>query len=217
MLAKRINFGAEEPGDPAAKIWGRFPARKVALVPAPVGLQPSKYIQGKWRDGQFGATSALGLQAVHDGTELAIRLEWECEQPVATIIDNDQFADAAALLFPLSESASLIMGAGGEPVSIWFWRADRPKVAHNNVAVGIGTSRLTSSPLISTRAEHTHGRWALVFRRALAADATAAAEVAPFDPGKAYRVALAVWRGANAERAGLKAFSPEWVELTLEA
>jgi len=30
-------------------------------------------------------------------------------------------------------------------------------------------------------------------------------------------VALAVWRGANAERAGLKAFSPEWVELTLEA
>ncbi len=38
MLAKRINFGAEEPGDPAAKIWGRFPARKVALVPAPVGL-----------------------------------------------------------------------------------------------------------------------------------------------------------------------------------
>ena len=90
-------------------------------------------------------------------------------------------------------------------------------MAHNNVAVGIGTSRLTSSPLISTRAEHTHGRWALVFRRALAADATAAAEVAPFDPGKAYRVALAVWRGANAERAGLKAFSPEWVELTLEA
>ena len=28
--------------------------------------------------------------------------------------------------------------------------------------------------------------------------------------------ALAVWSGANAERAGLKAFSPQWVELTLE-
>lgn len=87
----------------------------MALVPTPVGLQRSKYIFGKWRDGQFGQTSALGIQAVHDSAELALRLEWECEQPAATVTDNDQFAGAAALLFPLSEASPLMMGAEGAP------------------------------------------------------------------------------------------------------
>jgi len=40
--------------------------------------------------------------------------------------------------------------------------------------------------------------------------------VVSFKAGQSYRTALAVWSGANAERAGLKAFSPQWVELTLE-
>ncbi|HLS82456.1 MAG TPA: ethylbenzene dehydrogenase-related protein [Steroidobacter sp.] len=216
MLAKRVDFQVESPGDPGARIWERFPARKVALTPTPVGLQNSKYILGKWRDGDFGRTSAVGLQAVHDGAELALRLEWECEQPVASVDDNDQFADGAALLFPLSEASPLIMGAQGAPVNIWHWRADRPTVAHNNVADGIGTSRITRSTLITTRAAHASGRWTLVFRRELVAGPPDA-ELAAFEPGRTYRVALAVWCGANAERAGLKAFSPEWVELSLEA
>ena len=67
--------------------------------------------------------------------------------------------------------------------------------------------------MIVTRAVFHGGRWAVVFRRVMAADGP---EVVSFEPGKSYRTALAVWSGANAERAGLKAFSPEWVELLLE-
>lgn len=219
MLAKRVDVGAEELGDPAAAMWERFSARKVALVPTPVGMQPSKYIIAKWRDGEFGHTSAAGLQAAHNGQDLAFRLEWECEKPVAKIDDNDQFADAAALLFPLSDDAPLIMGMEGAPVNIWYWRADQPKSGLNNVADGIGTSRLTSSPLITTRGAHADGRWTLVFRRVLSAPpgAPAVGGVAQFEPGRDYRLAVALWSGANSERAGLKAYSPVWVELSLEA
>ena len=216
MLARRVESTAEVLGDPGAALWDRHPALAVALVPAPVAMQPSRYIGSKWRDGEFGHTSAAGLQAAHNGQEVAFRLEWECEKAVASVRDNGQFADAAALLFPLSETASLFMGSDGAPVNIWYWRADRPKAAHNNLAEGIGTSRLASSPPIATQGVHAHGRWAVVFRRALAA-APASAEVAQFEPGKACRLAVALWSGANAERAGLKSFSPTWVELSLEA
>lgn len=219
MQAKRVDVESGVLGNPGAPLWAAFPARKVALVPAPVGLQPSKYVQGKWRDGQFGHTRSAGLQAAHNGQELAFRLEWVCEQRADGGKDNDQFADAAALLFPLTEASPLMMGAEGAPVNIWYWRADRSQAAHNNVAEGIGTSRLTSSPLIATQAAHGQGRWALVFRRALAvpAAAPASASVVGFSPGGSCRAAVAVWSGAGAERAGLKAFSPEWVELELEA
>ena len=109
------------------------------------------------------------------------------------------------------------MGTEGAPVNIWHWRADRPKAARNNIAEGIGTSRLTNAaPVVSTQAAHLGGRWALVFRRVLASD-TPAAAAAQFTPGASHRLAVALWSGANAERAGLKAFSPEWVELELEA
>ncbi len=194
MLAKRLDIDAESLGDPEAAHWSRFTARKVALVATPVGLQNSKYILGKWVDGQ-----------------------WECATRSDAPLDNDQFADAAALLFPLSESAPLIMGAEGAPVNIWHWRADRPKAARNNVAAGIGTSRLTNTgPAITTRAVHQHGRWFLVLRRALAVNPPAP-EAVQFEPGRNHKVALAIWKGSNAERAGLKAYSPEWVELELEA
>jgi len=214
MLAKRIDIEPEVLGEPMAVLWEGFPARKVAMMPAPVGLQPSKYIQAKWHDGQFGHTDAVGLQAAHNGKELCIRLEWACETRADSVKDNNEFADAAALLFPLSEAAPLIMGAKGAPVSLWHWRAHRPKEARSNVAEGIGTSSpMRSGPAIVTRAVYHGGRWAVVFRRVLA---TEEAGVVGFEPGKSYRTALAVWSGANAERGGLKAFSPEWVELSLE-
>lgn len=214
MQAKRIEVAPEGLGEPMAVLWEGFAARKVALTPTPMGLQPGKYIQAKWQDGQFGHTDAVGLQAAHNGTELCIRLEWESKTRADSVRDNDEFADAAALLFPLSETASLLMGAQGAPVSLWHWRAHRPKTARNNVAEGIGTSsRVRGGPDIVTRAVYHEGRWAVVFRRVMAAEGPG---VVSFEAGKSYRTALAVWSGANAERAGLKAFSPQWVELTLE-
>jgi DMSO reductase family type II enzyme heme b subunit len=36
-------------------------------------------------------------------------------------------------------------------------------------------------------------------------------------PGTASKVAFAVWQGGNQERAGIKAFSPDWQELQIDA
>lgn len=217
MQVKRVDIDGPALGDPQAGVWQNLLSRKVALTPTPVAMQGSKYILGKWKDGEFGHLGALGLQALHNGTDIAFRLEWACEPRSDTPLDNDQFADAAALLFPLSDTAPIIMGIEGAPVNIWHWRADRPKAARNNVAEGIGTSRFSKSgPTVATQAAHHHGRWFVVFRRALVATPPSA-ETADFHPGQTHRVAAAIWNGANAERAGLKAYSPEWVELDLEA
>jgi DMSO reductase family type II enzyme heme b subunit len=36
------------------------------------------------------------------------------------------------------------------------------------------------------------------------------------EAGKSVKVAFAVWDGASGERAGIKSFSKQWQELTLE-
>jgi DMSO reductase family type II enzyme heme b subunit len=55
-----------------------------------------------------------------------------------------------------------------------------------------------------------------VFRRALRVSSSAD-EVIQMAAGETAKVAFAVWEGASGERAGLKAYSPVWHELALEA
>ncbi|MBT4518607.1 MAG: hypothetical protein HOC23_01270 [Halieaceae bacterium] len=214
MRAERFAVEAQTLENPDAGIWKQITQQKIALVPAPVGMQPSKYIIGKWKDGDFGKVSALGIQAIHNGRELAFRLEWDDENPDEERKDNTHFPDAAALLFPLTENASVFMGGENDPTNIWFWRADRPDAARNNVATGIGTSRVTEEGAIATRAVHSDGRWRLVFRRTLVT-ANADEQEAQFRVGEKINLAFAVWEGSNAERGGLKSFSPNWLEVTL--
>jgi hypothetical protein len=41
--------------------------------------------------------------------------------------------------------------------------------------------------------------------------------IVEFTGGQALRATFAVWDGGNLERAGIKAFSPSWLEMNLEA
>jgi DMSO reductase family type II enzyme heme b subunit len=216
MQVKQLDIGAQEFGDPDSGIWSGITARKVSLVPAPVAMQPSKYILGKWKDGEYGKVGSLGVQVLHNGKELAIRLEWENPQSNLRRFENNDFPDGAAILFPLTQHASLFMGAPGEPVDIWHWRADRPDSAHGNLATGIGTSEVMDEDAAVTRSLYKGGRWAVVYRRALSV-AAPATQVAQFAVGETIRMAFAVWDGGNAERGGLKAFSPQWLEVTPES
>ncbi len=219
MLATRVTVDALEFDDPDSTLWQQVTAQKVSLLPAPVVMQSSKYIAGKWQDGEFGKVSALGVQALHNSHELAFRLEWEDSSQDLAGQDNDEFADAAALLFPLSanpnqDSTSLLMGLEGAPVNIWHWRADHPDHARNNVAAGIGTSTVTAGGGIGTKALYRQGRWSVVFRRALQLDHITTDSV-EFTVGQTINMAFAVWDGGNAERGGLKSFSPTWQPVTL--
>ncbi|MBK8309159.1 MAG: hypothetical protein IPL00_19200 [Gammaproteobacteria bacterium] len=56
----------------------------------------------------------------------------------------------------------------------------------------------------------------VVIRRALQVQADRMTGI-QFTPGQVLRSAFAVWDGGNQERAGIKAFSPAWLDLKLEA
>ncbi|WP_160329886.1 ethylbenzene dehydrogenase-related protein [Sterolibacterium denitrificans] len=217
MQIPRITAAASELGQIDARIWQHAPSRRIRLIGTPVALQPSAYITDVWRDKSVGRIEAVDFSALHNGEAIALRLSWAAPRPTATLTDNDSFADGAAVMFPIGEDAPLVtMGSPEQPVNAWHWRADRPQTAHSNVASGLGSTRVSPGVEILTRAQHSRGRWHLIFLRRLGiADDKQASSVTRLEAGGRNRIAFAVWDGSAGERAGLKAFSPEWLDVAL--
>ncbi|CAB1369243.1 putative ethylbenzene dehydrogenase-like gamma-subunit [Denitratisoma oestradiolicum] len=211
----RVNLPMAEIYAPNAALWHRLPSVKIKLMAAPVAMQPSKYVQAKWKDERFGQLRVLGFQAAHDGTELALRLEWQTDEPPRrTHQDNNEFPDAAALLFPLHEHAPIFMGAQDAPVSIWHWKDNGAPTAAVNLAQGIGSSTVQPEQNISVAAQWQDGHWQVVFRRLLMPPPIITSQPG-FVLNTPQRIGFAVWDGYRQERAGLKAFSPNWTEFSL--
>ena len=84
----------------------------------------------------------------------------------------------------------------------WLWRAD--KVTPLQVrAEGLGTMERRAAPTgTQVTAEWALGRWRVVL-------------TLPEWPALSgqRRMALAIWRGAAQERAGLKSVSPDWIAI----
>jgi DMSO reductase family type II enzyme heme b subunit len=158
----------------------------------------------------------ITVRAVHDGNTVSFLLEWEDAQADLSVTDTGTFPDAAALLFPIGEDAPLItMGAEGQPVEAWHWRADRPGRGICNVANGLGTTRITSEDRVTANGVWEEGRWRVVLSRALQVPSDTG-EAVQLRSGATGKVAFSVWEGSNGERGGLKSFSPEWHSFTLE-
>ncbi len=155
------------------------------------------------------------LAPVHDSTYLAFRLEWTSPIESRTPGDNDEFADAAAILLPVSEDASVMtMGAPGAPVNAWYWRGDADG-GRNVIAEGIGSSHTVDQTSVRTSSRWQKGRWQVVVARAM--QLSAREPVAVPRPGETTGFAIAIWDGSNGERAGIKAFSGDWQELRIDA
>lgn len=217
MQIPRTATATSELGQLDARIWQQAPGRRISLIGTPVALQPSAYINDVWRDKPVGRIKAVDFSALHNGEVLALRLSWAAPQPTAAITDNDRFADGAAVMFPVGEDAPLVtMGSPEQPVNAWHWRADRPQKALSNVAHGLGSTRITPGVEILTRAQHGQGRWQVIFLRRLGlAEDQPANGVARLEAGGRSKIAFAVWDGSAGERAGLKAFSPAWLDFEL--
>lgn len=216
MRARRVAPGGGDLGDPASALWSRAESERIALIATPLALQPSAYVKASREERPFGRVREVEVRALHDGSQIAFLLEWEDTDRDVDPPGDERFPDGAALLFPLAEGAPLVtMGAEGKPVNAWHWRADRPEHARNNVALGLGTTRVTPDASIGTVAHWDHGRWRVVFRRALRSSAPPE-EAVQMKAGDVIQVAFAVWDGSNGERGGLKSFSPAWQEITLE-
>ena len=216
MKVKRTDARTEELLDLSSQIWNKAPRATVVLSPTPAEMQPTEYVRVSWKGRPYGKASSMQVRALHNGAEIFFRLQWNDESPDGKIADIDQFADAAAVLFPLVEDAPLIgMGAKGKPVNAWLWRADweRPQ---NVAAQGMGTTERRDAQALAATARHARGRWDVVVARPLNSDGSPAGTVS-LTPGTASKVAFAVWQGGNQERAGIKAFSPDWQDLQIEA
>jgi mono/diheme cytochrome c family protein len=109
ITATRIS--GEIPSDPQDFRWE---ATQAAAIPLMLLWQ---------RDEVIGM---VHVRAVHNGQEIAIRLEWEDSEVASNFIRSQDFVDGAAIQFSLSEEQPhFAMGEVGKPVNIWHWRIDR--------------------------------------------------------------------------------------------
>lgn len=180
----------------------------VALQPTPLDAQPSAYVQKSWEDRAYGATKELGISAIAGPGGVALRIEWACPKPNYGITDNDIFADACGVILPADGVTADLenMGSDAHPAITWYWRsgADAPFAG---TVRGLGTVERAKEHKLTADAAWEKGRWAVVLSHPIGAGLPAGIKSLP--------VAFAVWNGANAERAGIAAYSPAWHTLEL--
>lgn len=196
--------------EPQAPDWQAVDATDVEMVPAPLGLQPTEYIQVSWEDRPYGVLEQASIKAVHDGAKIAVQLSWADAQPSTGA--GEGFPDGAALGFPVRGEPELMqMGSAEAPMQFVQWQASKSR-ARSVLAKGIG-STLPGAPVDETATgSWSGGRWTVVFTRSLAGSEESASLV----PGDTTQIGIAVWNGSNEERAGIKAVSPDWTALTLD-
>ncbi len=198
------------------RIWAQHEKQEVSLVGTPAGMQPTAAIQVAWTNKKIGTVDRVDVSALHNGREIAFRLEWSATTENSKVADNDTFADAAAIALPVAPDAPIItMGAPGRPVNAWYWRADEPQNARQLSAEGLGTSLTFDRSVIQGRGSWKQGRWRVVLARALRVQSES--PTAELVPGTPTGFGVAIWDGGNAERGGIKAFSGNWLPLELQA
>lgn len=220
MRCSKVSVTRERLLDPGAAEWARIPEEILKLDATPLANQPSEYIKASRDEKEIGKIRRLTVQAAHNGQDVFFRLAWEDESHDVAITDTTIFPDGCGILLPLKGGDPPIdeMGSEDYPVNAWFWRADfTDPPALNTFAKGLGTTEFSTDSPLTARAAWAAGRWTVVFARSLAVPAAQAEEAAPLSPGETVKIGFSVWDGSNGERAGVKSFSKEWRELSLDA
>jgi len=200
--------------DAEASLWSGAAAESLKLMGTPVGLQPTEAIRMAWMTKKIGTVESVSVSALHDGQMLAFRLEWADATEDRGVGDTTAFPDAAGILLPsAAESVSVTMGAPGAAVNAWYWRADEDGRGREMVAEGLGTTRPVDTEQVKGRGVWRDGRWRVVITRALRVQTPE--PVAQLSPGQKTGFGVAIWEGSNGERAGIKAFSGDWLDLSL--
>ena len=193
---------------PSSPNWSQIPSTHIEMMPTPLQMQPTEYIRRSWENKPYGQSGKLDVASVHDGETWALRGTWQGSGPGAT-----DFPDALAIALPVRNNPALaLMGAKDAPIHYLRWSADKKEVL-SLLATGIGFSQPGPQLKCSAQAVVDGTVWQLVITRAL----RTGKDIAPLAAGKKTGIGFALWRGSNDERAGIKAFSIDWVELELDA
>jgi DMSO reductase family type II enzyme heme b subunit len=179
--------------------------RSLTLNVAPPGLSPGGYVGKAYADHVSPRTTHADLEVAEKDGAWTVELSWRAAHPVRALEgDPSRFVDAAALLVPATEAAqALTMGAPTDPVEGALWRADQARPIRI-AAKGWGTVERQDAPALwTTDAEWKNGLWQVRFTLGAWASLT-----------RFRRLAVAVWQGADRERAGLKSVTPAWIALS---
>ncbi len=217
MQSKKVDASRDQLLDPLGAAWGNVPSEPIKMAATPLANQPSEYVKASRDQEKVGSVRNLSVQSANNGQDVFFRLSWEDPNQDVAVTENNTFPDACGILMPLNGGSPPIeeMGSPEAPVNAWFWRADFKDAVRNTLATGLGTTRFTERSPMVAKSAYGHGAWAVVFARPLQVPAQKG-EVAELKPGETVKVGFAVWEGANGERAGVKSFSKEWRDLTIE-
>ena len=221
-----VEVSGEIPIDPNASFWSQ-----VSLSPVTVELDPQMITNPKWPD---PSVKAVRVKVAHNGTEIAIFLEWSDPSMETEIEVSATHTDQAAVMFPLNPGAELppiTMGGENHPVNIWQWKAvwqpslkAKKKHSLNDARVAL-TANPRRSPVEDLNAEGfstlttqdeqdvlgggswEKETWRVVFKRALISPDNADVQFRSSVP-----MAVAVWNGGNGERNGQKGLAG-WILL----
>ncbi len=209
MRVQKVDTIAEYT-DPPSPGWASVEMAEIEMIPAPLGLQPTEYIQVSWEERAYGALEQASLRAVHDGTTIAVQVIWDDPQPATGA--GEGFPDGAAIAFPVRGEPELMqMGSPEAPMQFVQWQASK-KQARSVLAKGIGSTVPGAAVGETANGSWSGGRWTVVFTRTLAGEGESASLV----PGSNTQIGIAVWNGTNEERAGIKAVSADWTALALD-
>jgi DMSO reductase family type II enzyme heme b subunit len=217
MQVKRVSTSTEALLDPEAAAWAQAEELVIDTLPTPIDLQPTEYIQKTFASRTYGDATPLKVRCLHNGDAMLIRIEWAEPSPSRELNNVNAFTDGCGVLFPVAGDAIITeMGSVSQPVNAWYWRADFDDKPISVTSTSRGTSvRYTTNPLVA-RSAWTDGAWQVVMGRPFVV-AEPHRRMIELKPGTTVKAGFAIWRGSNLERGGIKAYSPNWSDLEIEA
>jgi complex iron-sulfur molybdoenzyme family reductase subunit gamma len=217
MQVKRVSASTEELLDPQATVWAQAEEALVGMLPTAIALQPTDYIQKTFASRPYGEVTPVKVRCLHSGDAMFVRMEWAEPNPSRQITDITTFVDGCGVLFPVAGDAIITeMGSVSQPVNAWHWRADYSDKPNSVTSTSRGTSvRYTTNPLVSGSI-WKEGAWQVVMARPFVV-AEPHRRMISLKPGTTVKAGFAIWRGSNQERGGIKAYSPNWNDLNIEA
>ena len=102
----------EVPIEPTAAQWEQAPSRTVELNEQRMAVP--------WGG---GSVDEMEVQALTNESHVAFRLSWDDPTTDTSRTAPERYSDAAAVMLKGGGQPPITMGAVGEPVNIWYWRA----------------------------------------------------------------------------------------------
>lgn len=227
IRAVPVEPGGALPAGPDDSTWSRAESYFVPLV-GQIVAKPRWFAP---------AVSGIWAQAMHDGSQVVIRLSWgdRSRSPdrawdewmarlVRSVSDDDgplsaaQGPDRIAVQFPKRvtddvERPYFLGGNSRRPVYLWRWMSS-PDSSEEGTGSGLGRfAPFPGGSEISHAAAYQEGQWRVQFTRALVPADTAASPT--FVPGRAIPIAFFAADGSNGET-GSRGSVSAWYAIYLD-